>query len=58
MSRETSQQGLPAVAEMDESGHRGRSSIYVATQWQLMWWRFRKHKLAVISTVVVAPCST
>ena len=21
--------------------------IAVATQWQLMWWRFRKHKLAV-----------
>ena len=26
---------------------------YVATQWQLMWWRFRRHKLAMISTVVV-----
>ena len=23
--------------------------IYVASQWQLMWWRFRKHKLALIS---------
>ena len=27
--------------------------IYTATQWQLMWWRFRKHKLALISTVVL-----
>ncbi len=27
--------------------------IYVATQWQLMWWRFRKHKLALVSTVVL-----
>jgi peptide/nickel transport system permease protein len=27
--------------------------ISVAPQWQLMWWRFRKHKLAVISTVIV-----
>jgi len=25
----------------------------VATQWQLMWWRFRKHKMAMISTVVI-----
>jgi len=27
--------------------------IYTATQWQLMWWRFRRHKLALISTVVL-----
>ena len=27
--------------------------ISVATQWQLMWWRFRKHRLAVLSTGVV-----
>jgi peptide/nickel transport system permease protein len=23
--------------------------VFVATQWQLMWWRFRKHKMALIS---------
>ena len=27
--------------------------IFVASQWQLMWWRFRKHKLAVASGFVV-----
>jgi peptide/nickel transport system permease protein len=27
--------------------------IAVATQWQLMWWRFRKHKLAMIGTVII-----
>ena len=27
--------------------------IAVATQWQLMWWRFRKHKLAMIGVVVL-----
>jgi peptide/nickel transport system permease protein len=27
--------------------------VSVATQWQLMWWRFRKHRLAILSTVVV-----
>lgn len=27
--------------------------ISVATPWQLMWWRFRKHRLAIISTIVV-----
>jgi peptide/nickel transport system permease protein len=25
----------------------------VASQWQLMWWRFRKHKLAMAAAVVV-----
>ena len=23
--------------------------VSVASQWQLMWWRFRKHKLAMIA---------
>ena len=23
--------------------------IFVASQWQLMWWRFRKHKVALAS---------
>jgi peptide/nickel transport system permease protein len=28
--------------------------IAVATQWQLIWWRFRKHKLAVGGAIVLA----
>jgi peptide/nickel transport system permease protein len=31
----------------------GEERISVATQWQLMWWRFRKHRLAMLSTAVV-----
>ena len=27
--------------------------IFVASQWRLMWWRFRKHKLAMVSGVIV-----
>jgi peptide/nickel transport system permease protein len=27
--------------------------IYVASQWQLMWWRFRKHRLAIVAGVVI-----
>ena len=27
--------------------------IAIATQWQLMWWRFRKHKLAMAGTVIL-----
>jgi peptide/nickel transport system permease protein len=27
--------------------------VYLASQWQLMWWKFRKHKLAVVSGVLI-----
>ena len=27
--------------------------IYTASQWRLMWWKFRKHKLAVVAALVV-----
>ncbi|HSE94650.1 MAG TPA: ABC transporter permease [Methylomirabilota bacterium] len=27
--------------------------VSVATQWRLMWWRFRRHRLAMIGTAVV-----
>jgi peptide/nickel transport system permease protein len=27
--------------------------LEVATQWQLMWWKFRKHKLAMISAGII-----
>lgn len=27
--------------------------IFVASYWQLMWWRFRKHKMAIISLIIL-----
>ena len=27
---------------------------YIASQWRLMWWRFRRHKVALVSTVILA----
>jgi peptide/nickel transport system permease protein len=36
-----------AVAAADEQ------RVFVASQWQLMWWRFRRHKLAVASGAIV-----
>jgi peptide/nickel transport system permease protein len=32
---------------------QAEEQIFVATQWQLMWWKFRKHKMAMISSVIV-----
>ena len=40
----------PAAAETMDAGER----LYVASQWQLMWWRFRKHRLAMAAGAVVA----
>ncbi|MDR0451400.1 MAG: ABC transporter permease [Treponema sp.] len=31
----------------------GETRVDVAGQWQLMWWRFRKHKLALASGILV-----
>ncbi len=28
--------------------------LYVASQWRLIWWRFKRHKLAMASAVVLA----
>jgi peptide/nickel transport system permease protein len=27
--------------------------IFVASQWQLTWWKFRKHRLAIIAGVII-----
>ncbi|HEX8009528.1 MAG TPA: ABC transporter permease [Casimicrobiaceae bacterium] len=40
-------------AAAHEAGDLAEQRIAVATQWQLMWWRFRKHKLAVGGTLVL-----
>jgi peptide/nickel transport system permease protein len=37
---------MPARLEEEEE-------IFVASQWRLMWWRFRKHKMAIASTIIV-----
>jgi len=39
----------PEAASITEAEER----VSVAPQWQLMWWRFRKHKLALVSTALV-----
>lgn len=48
LARETTREEFAAsdVAVVEER-------IYVASQWQLVWWRFRKHKLAMVSTIVL-----
>lgn len=52
MSAEQASVALPAAAI--DSGKQAEERFAVATQWQLMWWRFRKHKLAIGGTIVLA----
>ncbi len=40
-------------AAVHDAGGLAEQRVAVATQWQLMWWRFRKHRLAVGGTVVL-----
>jgi len=47
----------PRIRSRTPDGHPrpagGDQRVFVASQWQLMWWRFRKHRLAVASGIVV-----
>ena len=48
----------PEDPDRDEAKAPGARSeleekVAVATQWQLMWWRFRKHKLAMLGTIIL-----
>jgi peptide/nickel transport system permease protein len=40
-----------AALEREEASAR---AVATASQWTLIWWRFRKHRLAVISVAVLA----
>src|SRR6266542_5532398 len=43
----------PTTEQPLELDQRGTSKAVVASQWQLMYWRFTRHKLAVASLFVV-----
>jgi peptide/nickel transport system permease protein len=41
--------GLVEETELQQAGEK----VYVAPPWKLMWWRFRKHKLALACSVLL-----
>jgi len=43
----------PNVVQEPLATTAAEEKIAVAAQWQLMWWRFRKHKLAMIGTLIL-----
>jgi len=40
----------PLAEQLADATHE---RIYVASHWQLMWWRFRKHRMALVGGVIV-----
>ncbi|MDP6070179.1 MAG: ABC transporter permease [SAR202 cluster bacterium] len=38
---------------LDDAADRSSERVYSATQWQLMWWRLRRHRLAMVAAVVL-----
>ena len=41
------EEGAVLGRTIDEAVERTTDRVYVASQWQLMWWRLRKHRLAM-----------
>lgn len=37
----------------DQGGHVTGTDLATASQWKLMWWKFRKHRLAMVSGAIV-----
>jgi peptide/nickel transport system permease protein len=44
----------PALVPEAPTTTEAEERVSVATQWQLMWWRFRKHRLAVGAAAILA----
>lgn len=44
---------MSVAVQPQEQETAAAQRIFVATQWQLMWWRFRKHKLAMAAAIIL-----
>ncbi len=64
MSTELSQQNVGEMLPTNPTGNNTATGlptpsapepearVFVASQWQLMWWKFKKHKLAMVGGIV------
>ncbi len=44
---------VPSEIEEVAGGTTEEERLYVAGQWKLMWWKFRKHKMALVGAVIL-----
>ena len=55
MAEQTQEQSTELSDQIESRAtSREDSQVYIASQWQLMWWRLRRHKLAMASLIVLA----
>ena len=43
----------PKIPSLPVEKVQEKEAYYTATQFQLMWWKFRRHRLATIGTIVL-----
>lgn len=43
----------PSAVDDTSLQEQKKNEYYTATQYQLMWWRFRQHKLAILGSVIL-----
>ena len=43
---------VPNEAQEDQAAREGEK-FFIASQWNLMWWKFKKHKVAVFCSFVI-----
>ncbi|MEJ5229107.1 MAG: ABC transporter permease [Pseudothermotoga sp.] len=41
------------MSDLEKGIERKKEEIYLAPEWKLMWWRFRKNKLAIVGIVIL-----
>jgi peptide/nickel transport system permease protein len=44
---------VPDSVVLGEETQQRDTSVYVASQWRLVWWKFRRHRLAMIGLTIV-----
>lgn len=44
---------VPENVEISEQTGQEVSTVFVASQWRLMWWKFKRHKLAMGGLIIV-----
>lgn len=45
--------GPDTAVELAEDTAQPEQNVFVASQWKLMWWKFRRHKLAMAGLAIV-----
>ena len=44
---------IDEVPQSENSQLNENAEVYTASQWRLMWWKFRKHRMAVWASMVI-----